>query len=62
MKLATELFKLTVFLTNCLVFLANNIENCVENDEEYSVSDWSISGKSSYTGGNVINVSLRPKK
>jgi len=52
------MFQLTVFLENCLVFLANSIENCVQNDDGYSASD--LSNSSSKTGGNVISVSLRP--
>lgn len=52
--------QLTVFLKNCLNFLSNNMENCVENDDEYSASELFTSCSSSKTGGKSMSVSFRP--
>lgn len=60
-KIRINKILLTVFRENCFVFLASNIENCVMNDDEYSVSNLSgFVGNSLETGGNITNVSLRP--
>lgn len=45
---------------NCLTFLSNKVENCVQNDDEYSSSVFSNFGNLSKTEGNITSVSFRP--